>query len=131
MWASQSSPEAQVERGTPVLIGCQVSVSHSNIPDLEHQFQIMKDEVLIYSFNTTNSTVMFELNPARAADSGSYECRVTVKDKSKVSFSERLDVTGLQTPSLSLNNSRPLRMKSLKPIAVLQEKKDSSYSGFT
>lgn len=87
-------PRSTVERGTPVLIGCQVSVSHSNIPDLEHQFQIMKDEVLIYSFNTTNSTVMFELNPARAADSGSYECRVTVKDKSKVSFSERLDVTG-------------------------------------
>ncbi|XP_024128313.1 platelet endothelial cell adhesion molecule isoform X2 [Oryzias melastigma] len=100
-------PRSTIERGTPVLIGCQVSVSHSNIPDLEHQFQIMKDEVLIYSFNTTNSTVMFELNPARAADSGSYECRVTVKDKSKVSFSERLDVTGLQTPSLSLNNSRP------------------------
>lgn len=87
-------PKNAVERGTPVLIGCHVSVSHSNIPDLENQFQILKDEVPIYSFNTTNSTVLYELNPARAADSGSYECRVTVKDKSKASFSERLDVTG-------------------------------------
>ncbi|XP_004071787.1 platelet endothelial cell adhesion molecule [Oryzias latipes] len=100
-------PKNAVERGTPVLIGCHVSVSHSNIPDLENQFQILKDEVPIYSFNTTNSTVLYELNPARAADSGSYECRVTVKDKSKASFSERLDVTGLQTPSLFLNNSKP------------------------
>lgn len=87
-------PSSTVQSGTPVTIRCQVSVSHDNIPNLEHTFQLKHDDIDIYSLTTTEDTIVYELNPARAADSGSYECRVTVKDKSKAGFSQKLDVTG-------------------------------------
>ncbi|TKS91768.1 Platelet endothelial cell adhesion molecule [Collichthys lucidus] len=63
--------------------------------------------VLINSSTTTEDKIEYEINPARAADSGSYECRVTVKDKSRASFSQKLTVTGLQTPVLYLNKTTP------------------------
>uniref|UniRef100_A0A3B5A0Z5 Platelet endothelial cell adhesion molecule n=1 Tax=Stegastes partitus TaxID=144197 RepID=A0A3B5A0Z5_9TELE len=100
-------PSSSVQSGMAVKIRCQASVSHNNIPHLTHKFQITKDDVQIHSYNTTEDSVVYELNQARAADSGTYECRVTVKDKSKASNSQRLDVTGLQTPSLYLNNYSP------------------------
>ncbi|XP_019958544.1 platelet endothelial cell adhesion molecule [Paralichthys olivaceus] len=96
-------PRSTVESGTAVTIHCKVSVSSDNIPHLTHTFQLKQDDVPIYSTTTTEDTVVYKLNPARAADSGSYECRVTVKDKSKSSLSQKLDVTGLQTPILNLS----------------------------
>lgn len=87
-------PSSTVQSGTPVSIHCQVSVSHDNIPHLTHIFQLRRDDVPIYSSSTSEDSVTYELSPARAADSGNYDCRVTVKDKSKNSFGQRLDVTG-------------------------------------
>lgn len=87
-------PSSTVQSGTPVIIRCQVSVIHDNIPHLTHIFQLRRDDITIYSSSTSEDSVSYELSPARAADSGNYECRVTVKDKSKASFSQRLDVTG-------------------------------------
>lgn len=87
-------PSSTVQSGTPVSIRCQVSVSHENIPHLKHTFQLSRDDALVYSSTTTEDTVIYELSPARAADSGNYECRVTVKEKSKASFGQKLDVTG-------------------------------------
>lgn len=87
-------PRTTVQSGTAVRLRCQVSVSHSNIPHLTHTFQLTRDDVPIYSNNTTKDTVVYEINPARAADSGNYECRVSVKDKSRTSNSQKLDVTG-------------------------------------
>ncbi|XP_060946069.1 platelet endothelial cell adhesion molecule isoform X1 [Limanda limanda] len=97
-------PSSTVESGTPVTIHCQVTVnSEKNLPNLTHTFQLKKDDTPIHSTITTEDRVVYNLNPARAADSGTYECRVTVKDKSKSSFGEKLDVRGLQTPVLSLS----------------------------
>lgn len=87
-------PSSTVQSGTPVRIRCQVSVSHDNIPDLKHTFQLSRDDAVVYSSTTTEDKVIYELSPARAADSGNYECRVTVKEKSKTSFGQKLDVTG-------------------------------------
>lgn len=87
-------PSNTVQSGTPVILSCKVSVSHNNIPDLTHTFQLTRDSVLINSSTTTEDKIEYEINPARAADSGSYECRVTVKDKSRASFSQKLTVTG-------------------------------------
>lgn len=87
-------PSSTVQSGTPVTLRCQVSVSHDNLPHLTHTFQLTRDDVPIHFSTTTEDSVVYELSPARAADSGSYECRVTVKDKSKASFSQKLDVTG-------------------------------------
>ncbi|CAB1444689.1 unnamed protein product [Pleuronectes platessa] len=96
-------PSSTVESGTPVTIHCRVTVSSENLPNLTHTFQLRKDDLPIHSTITTEDTVVYKLDPARAADSGSYECQVTVKDKSKKSFSEKLDVRGLQTPVLYLS----------------------------
>lgn len=87
-------PSSTVPSGNPVSIICQVRVSHGNIANLTHTFQLKRDDVLIHSSTTTDDTVPYELNPARAADSGNYDCRVTVKDKSKSSDSQKLDVIG-------------------------------------
>ena len=90
-------PSSTVQSGTPVTLGCEVRVSHDNFPHLKHEFQLTQDDVLIYSSTTEEDSITYELDPARAADSGSYECRVTVKDKSKASYSKKLDVTGRAT----------------------------------
>lgn len=87
-------PSSTVQSGTPVSIRCRVSISHDNIPNLTHTFQIRRDDAVIYSFTSAEDSVTYEFSPARAADSGNYDCRVTVKDKSKASFSQKLDVTG-------------------------------------
>lgn len=87
-------PSSTIPSGNPVSIACQVSVSHGNIANLNHTFQFKRDDVLIHSSTTTDDMVTYELNVARAADSGYYECHVTVKDKSRSSHSQKLDVTG-------------------------------------
>lgn len=74
-------------------IACQVSVI-GNIPNLTHTFQISRHDAVIYSSTTKEDMVTYELSPARAADSGNYECRVTVKEKSRSSQPHKLVVTG-------------------------------------
>uniref|UniRef100_A0A3Q1GV43 Platelet endothelial cell adhesion molecule n=1 Tax=Acanthochromis polyacanthus TaxID=80966 RepID=A0A3Q1GV43_9TELE len=118
-------PSSSVQSGTAVTLRCQVSVSHNNIPHLTHTFQITRDDIPIHSSTTTEDSVVYELNPARAADSGSYECRVTVKDKSKGSISQKLDVTGLQTPSLYLNNNSPYENEEFVATCSAPEEKGS------
>lgn len=88
------TPSSRVQSGTLVTLHCEVSVSHDNIPNLNHTFQLTRDSIPIFTSTTTEDSVTYELRPARAADSGSYECRVTVKDKSKKSYSQKLYVTG-------------------------------------
>uniref|UniRef100_A0A1A8MZW8 Platelet endothelial cell adhesion molecule n=1 Tax=Nothobranchius pienaari TaxID=704102 RepID=A0A1A8MZW8_9TELE len=116
-------PRNQVQSGTPVIIRCQVSVSFSNISHLLHHFEITQDGVPIHVSDTTEDSVSYGLNPARAADSGSYECRVTVKDKSKASYSQKLDVSGLQTPTLQLNNVSPYENEEFKASCSAPEEK--------
>lgn len=87
-------PSSTVPSGNPVSIRCQVRVSHGNIANLTHTFQLTQDDVVIHSSTTTDDTVAYEFNHARAADSGNYQCRVTVKDKSRNSNVQKLDVTG-------------------------------------
>ncbi|KAM9392512.1 platelet endothelial cell adhesion molecule isoform 2-T2 [Pholidichthys leucotaenia] len=116
-------PSKIVQSGTVVKLRCQVSVSYSNIAHLTHLFQLKRDDVLIHSSNTTEDTVTYELNPARVADSGSYECGVTVKDKNRVSPSQRLEVTGLQTPILHLKNLSPFEREEFNAICSAPEEK--------
>lgn len=98
-------PGRTVESGTPVTLHCQVIVSHDNTIHLTNTFQFMQDDILVHTYTTTEDTVLYELNPARAADSGNYECWVTVKDKSKSSNGEKLTVTGRgERDSLVLTN---------------------------
>lgn len=87
-------PSTTVLTGEKVTIGCKVRVSHANIPNLTHIFQIKRDGTVIHSSTTTEDSIAYELNPARAADSGVYVCRVAVKEKNKASPSSKLEVSG-------------------------------------
>lgn len=116
-------PRNTVQSGTQVRLRCHVSVSHSNIPHLIHSFQFTRDDVPIYSSNVTKDTVVYEINPARAADSGNYECRVAVKDKSKTSISQKLDVTGLQIPTLHLDTPSFYENEEFKATCSAPEEK--------
>ncbi|XP_068584104.1 platelet endothelial cell adhesion molecule isoform X2 [Cebidichthys violaceus] len=118
-------PSSTVQSGTPVTLRCQVRVSHDNIPHLKHAFQLRQDDVPVYSSTTKEDAITYELDPARAADSGSYECRVTVKDKSKGSFSKKLDVAGLQTPVLYLNKTSPYESEEFTASCSAPEEKGS------
>ncbi|XP_036946015.1 platelet endothelial cell adhesion molecule isoform X2 [Acanthopagrus latus] len=116
-------PSSTVQSGTPVTIHCQVRVIHDNIPNLTHTFQLKQDDYVIHSSTTTEDSVVYELNPARAADSGNYDCRVTVKERSKASFGQKLDVTGLQTPILYLNNTSPYENEEFTAICSAPDEK--------
>ncbi|XP_037649344.1 platelet endothelial cell adhesion molecule isoform X3 [Sebastes umbrosus] len=118
-------PSNTVPSGTPVTLSCQVTVSHDNIPNLTHTFQLRRDDVPIHSSTSTEDAIVYELDPARAADSGSYECRVTVKDKNKISVSKKLDVTGLQTPILYLNKTFPYESEEFTASCSAPEEKGS------
>uniref|UniRef100_A0A673WX75 Platelet endothelial cell adhesion molecule n=1 Tax=Salmo trutta TaxID=8032 RepID=A0A673WX75_SALTR len=91
--------------GTPPAYCCLcVSVSHDQSQPLTHSFNFLRDDVLVYSKNTTEPAILHQLTPARAANSGTYKCQVIVQDKSKGSSTHRLTVTGLQTPVLQVTS---------------------------
>lgn len=116
-------PENKVQSGTKVTIHCQASVSSSNISDLEYLFTFLRDGVEIHTANTTKDSVDYEINPARVADSGNYECWVSVMNKQKSSYSRKLDVTGLQTPILHLNTSTLYESEEFKVACRAPEEK--------
>lgn len=98
-------PSGTVQSGTNVTLRCEVSISQDTALHPTYHFQFTKDDVLIKSTDTTEDAALYELNPARAADSGSYGCTVTVKEKSKTSLDKTLRVIGLQRPMLQLHKT--------------------------
>lgn len=87
-------PNKTVESGTLVGLSCEVSVSHDPSLQLTHIFQFLRYDVPVHSVNTTDTKALYKLSPARAADSGTYECTVTVMEKRKNSDQQKLTVTG-------------------------------------
>ncbi|KAK5856510.1 hypothetical protein PBY51_008099 [Eleginops maclovinus] len=118
-------PRSPVQSGTPVTLRCQVRVSHDRIPHLTQSFLLRRDDVVINSSTTTADSFMYELNPARAADSGIYECQVAVKNKSRTSLRQKLDVKGLQTPILYLSNTSPYADEEFTASCSAPEEKGS------
>lgn len=87
-------PKSTVETGTPVTFRCQVLVSRNDDLNLTHTFVFIRNDMEVNTTTTTDSTVDYQLNPARAADSGVYECRFIVKEKRKTSLAKGFEVTG-------------------------------------
>ncbi|KAM6904718.1 platelet endothelial cell adhesion molecule [Xenentodon cancila] len=116
-------PKSTVQTGTAVLLRCQAIVSRSNISHLQHHFQLTRDDFLVRSWDTVEDSVEYELKPARAGDSGSYECRVTVKDRRKVSIRHKLEVIGLQTPTLNLSTTQPYENEEFTATCSVPEEK--------
>ncbi|XP_060757464.1 platelet endothelial cell adhesion molecule isoform X3 [Neoarius graeffei] len=97
-------PGTMVERGSNVTLRCEVKVSHSS-SQLMHTLMFLMDESVIYSKNTSEAVVEYNLAPARASHSGLYKCQVQILKKEKSSRLQRLSVTGLQTPQLKVQPS--------------------------
>ncbi|XP_017348679.1 platelet endothelial cell adhesion molecule [Ictalurus punctatus] len=94
-------PGTTVERGSKLTLRCEVKVSHSS-SQLMHTLKFLMDGRVIYSKNTSEAMVEYSLVPARASDSGLYDCQVQIFKKEKISEKQRLTVTGLQTPQLKV-----------------------------
>ncbi|XP_054892246.1 platelet endothelial cell adhesion molecule isoform X2 [Poeciliopsis prolifica] len=116
-------PKDNVQSGTKVMICCDARVSSSNISYLEYLFKFMRDGVEIHTANTTKDSTYYEINPARAVNSGNYQCQVSVKNKNRLSNTKTLDVKGLQTPILHLNNSTPYESEAFKVTCSAPDEK--------
>nr|ACN10682.1 Platelet endothelial cell adhesion molecule precursor [Salmo salar] len=96
-------PSNAVSQGTNVTVRCQALVSSAGF--LNSKYTIYKDntEVHTESITTAADNLIYSLRMARVANTGKYKCKVNINDKELSSKSEKLTVTGLQTPVLSVN----------------------------
>uniref|UniRef100_A0A8C6TLM5 Platelet endothelial cell adhesion molecule n=1 Tax=Neogobius melanostomus TaxID=47308 RepID=A0A8C6TLM5_9GOBI len=98
-------PSSTVESGTNVTLQCKASISWDTVSEPTYHFKFTKNDVMFNSSDSREDTARYELFPARAVDSGSYGCHVTVRDKSKSSLDTVFTVVGLQQPVLGLNKT--------------------------
>uniref|UniRef100_A0A4W5P4R1 Ig-like domain-containing protein n=1 Tax=Hucho hucho TaxID=62062 RepID=A0A4W5P4R1_9TELE len=95
-------PSNAVSQGTNVTVRCQALVSSSGF--LNREYTIYKDNTMVYTKNiTTTEDLIYSLRMARVANTGKYKCKVKIQGKERSSNSEKLTVTGLQTPVLSVD----------------------------
>ncbi|KAM9780488.1 LOW QUALITY PROTEIN: platelet endothelial cell adhesion molecule [Neosynchiropus ocellatus] len=118
-------PGATVPSGTAVTLRCRVVVSHYRNVTLTYHFQFTRDDVPLHSATSREETAEYQLGPARAADSGSYECRVTVGNRSKSSFGLGLDVQGLQVPTLNVSKSTLYDSEEFAAVCSAPDEKGS------
>ncbi|XP_010872336.2 platelet endothelial cell adhesion molecule [Esox lucius] len=123
-------PSGEISTGTFVDMNCQVIVSHDSSVPLTHSFNLLHNDVVVFSKNTTDDAFFYQLMPARAANSGTYMCRVTVQNKSKGSNSKKLVVTGLQTPVLLVNPEMPFEGEEVMATCHALEESGSFYFYF-
>ncbi|KAJ3600759.1 hypothetical protein NHX12_031734 [Muraenolepis orangiensis] len=96
-------PAPTVASGTAVTLRCAVDVSHDPSLSLTNVFRFTRYDATVHTVTTADSEALYRLDPARAADSGTYECQVKVEEKVKSSVGQTLSVTGLQTPDFTLS----------------------------
>ncbi|XP_071032778.1 platelet endothelial cell adhesion molecule isoform X2 [Oncorhynchus clarkii lewisi] len=95
-------PSNAVSQGTNVTVRCQALVSSSGF--LNRKYTIYKDNTVVYTESiTTAEDLLYSLRMARVANTGKYKCKVNILGKELSSSSEKLTVTGLQTPVLSVD----------------------------
>ncbi|KAL0993387.1 hypothetical protein UPYG_G00107170 [Umbra pygmaea] len=121
---------SEVSSGTFVNLICEVSVIQDQTLPLTYSFKFLHNDVVVYSKNTTDSSVFYELLPARAADSGDYKCQVSVQNKSKGSRTQRLVVTGLQTPTLIVSPKELYQGEEVTANCSAQDETGSLYFYF-
>uniref|UniRef100_A0A673ZUV7 Platelet endothelial cell adhesion molecule-like n=1 Tax=Salmo trutta TaxID=8032 RepID=A0A673ZUV7_SALTR len=95
-------PSNAVSQGTNVTVRCQASVSRAGF--LNSKYTIYKDNTEVHTESIANAgDLIYSLRMARVANTGKYKCKANINDKELSSNSEKLTVTGLQTPVLSVN----------------------------
>ncbi|KAG7281154.1 hypothetical protein CRUP_032857, partial [Coryphaenoides rupestris] len=86
-------------------------------------FRFLRQDAVVHTVNTTNAEAMYQLLPARAGDSGAYECRLQVEEKVKSSLGLTLTVTGLQTPEFQLNTSELYESEEVEASCAAPQEK--------
>ncbi|XP_026856191.2 platelet endothelial cell adhesion molecule isoform X2 [Electrophorus electricus] len=97
-------PGAMVDSGTNLTLHCEAKISYSSVkPALT--FRLLLDGKIIYSKNTSDTMLELNLAPARASNSGFYKCEIRIRNKEMSSETQRLTISGLQTPTLRVHPS--------------------------
>ncbi|XP_015212093.1 platelet endothelial cell adhesion molecule-like isoform X1 [Lepisosteus oculatus] len=96
-------PSTSVASGTNVSLNCTVDISVLGSQPLLFQYKLLKNDEVVYSKNHTEQTLFYPIVGARASHSGRYKCSVTVESKSQDSQTKRLNISGLQKPTLTLS----------------------------
>ncbi|XP_023646465.2 platelet endothelial cell adhesion molecule isoform X2 [Paramormyrops kingsleyae] len=99
-------PRSSVKRGERVAVVCEGRVSYSSQVTRSHKVTFFKDGQALDTKETQDITVSYNIMSARVSHSGRYKCRVEAEDKNSDSSEVLLTVTGLQTPELSISESR-------------------------
>uniref|UniRef100_A0A4W5N6C7 Ig-like domain-containing protein n=2 Tax=Hucho hucho TaxID=62062 RepID=A0A4W5N6C7_9TELE len=95
-------PSNAVSQGTNVTVRCKALASSSGF--LNREYTIYKDNTVVYTkSSTTTEDLLYSLRMARVANTGKYKCKVNIQGKELSINSEKLTLTGLQTPVLSVD----------------------------
>ncbi|XP_046899692.1 LOW QUALITY PROTEIN: platelet endothelial cell adhesion molecule [Hypomesus transpacificus] len=94
-------PDGDVERDASPTLRCRPLVKSSPGTSLVRRYVVLKDNAEVHHGNTSRpDDLLWSIPNARVSDSGKYKCRVFIRDKTAVSNTEKLKVTGLSQPVL-------------------------------
>ncbi|KAG7238230.1 hypothetical protein INR49_031145 [Caranx melampygus] len=97
-------PGGDVARGTNVTLKCSAKVSISGSGVVSCKYTIYKGYNQIHTKNSsTSEDLLYMLPDTRVSDTGTYWCKINIKDKELSSKTETLTVTGIEKPVLRLN----------------------------
>uniref|UniRef100_A0A8C4TAF6 Platelet endothelial cell adhesion molecule n=1 Tax=Erpetoichthys calabaricus TaxID=27687 RepID=A0A8C4TAF6_ERPCA len=100
------SPDKDVKSGTTVYLNCNVRISTISTDTPSLQYSFYKDTHVTYAKNSSSKIVPYRIENVRAFHSGTYHCIVKSGTQKIPSEYRQLNVTGLQTPFLSLSNDK-------------------------
>ncbi|XP_005002034.1 platelet endothelial cell adhesion molecule isoform X2 [Cavia porcellus] len=105
----QSLPDWTVENGQNLTLQCIVDISTTSHVKPQHQVLFYKDDVLVHNVSSVKNTESFLIPQARAHDSGMYKCTVLLNNKKKTTEENRLRVTGVSSPRVTLDKKEAIQ----------------------
>ncbi|XP_067115680.1 platelet endothelial cell adhesion molecule isoform X2 [Osmerus mordax] len=94
-------PDGAVGRDASPTLRCRPLVKSSPGTSLVRRYVVFKDNVELHRWNSSRADdLLWRIPNARVSDGGKYMCQVSIQDKTAVSNTERLKVTGLSQPVL-------------------------------
>ncbi|XP_062304083.1 platelet endothelial cell adhesion molecule isoform X4 [Osmerus eperlanus] len=112
-------PDGAVGRDASPTLRCRPLVKSSPGTSLVRRYVVFKDNVELHRWNSSRADdLLWRIPNARVSDGGKYMCHVSIQDKTAVSNTERLKVTGLSQPVLLvLRNTAPVQEGERVPVS--------------
>ncbi|XP_039332239.1 platelet endothelial cell adhesion molecule isoform X1 [Saimiri boliviensis] len=105
----KSLPDWTVHNGKNLTLQCTADVSTTSYVKPQHRMLFYKDDVLFYNVSSTESTESYFIPKARVYDSGTYKCTVIVNNKEKTTQEYQVLVTGVPSPSVTLDKKEAIQ----------------------